>query len=46
MSAKFPRGGMEQDFTQLALYILYNDYTCCQDDDDDDDADSVTEATQ
>ena len=29
MSTQFQRGGMEQDCTQLAVLILCNDYTGC-----------------
>ena len=29
MSAPFPRCGLEDDLTQLAVIILYDDSTCC-----------------
>ena len=34
MSAPFPSCGLEEDLTQLALIILYDGSTCCDEMDD------------
>ena len=43
MSAKFPRW-LDQDLFQLAVYILCDDSTSCDEGEDDDDDDFATEA--